>query len=847
MSETTSAHHSRQRLVIGVLLGAVLSAVAIKWQTRPAYLDLSVTPEEAEVTLDGQPVSLADGWALIQESPGHHRLSIRAAGYEPQEKSMDLLRGRDNALRANIRLQSRQGRLHAVSTPEGAAVEVLDRKGQLAARGTTPFYSPPLPQGDYTLRFTSDLCLAQEVRATVPPEERTAEVPPVVLQRVGGAEDSIRALAWIRESWAPWKGFEFYDDPTLTFGQVLHYVAKRHDIAITINERAFQDEGLAADKLRATCPFERIFDLRPNAKQMCVREVLQRVLDRMVEVPSGMTLVPRRGGQRTYGWEVTTGAAAFCERVTVMHPARDLLTGPDALSAAQLVSLVESQMPFWVLRNPLTGEVATPEEGRPLPPTSIQFLTFAGALHVTDNWATQEAVHEFLNQLRQARRTKGVLPALLRPVGDVTESSRLLACLRDTWAPWKGPTCLDDFTMTFEEFLSKVARYQGVTVTINASAFAAEEVTEHSFRGWRPFLDEPLDLGPDAKKLSLRAVLRKALDRVTTPSGATVVPRKLAGNRYGLEVTTGQFMLGEQFTVLHPVGDFVGKGLSGEQLVRAVRAQLSFWEARNPITGMVPDPEKLPPRRETPVQFLPVGGVLRITHNWGVQEAVDSFLNQLRQSVSRRGTVPDMLRPVSDVTESARLLACMRASWVPWKGPRELDGSRTLRQFLQIVGRHHGVNVTLNERAFEADNPALLDKALGEGKVFFKQDWSAQAVLLDVLKGLGVTGGAALIPRKLSEKTCGWEITTKAAAEAEPFTVLHPAGDLLSGPGALSEQQLMATVRGQLPLRERAVASVEFSPPGRAVVVSYNWRTQELVDSCLNQLRQVQRRKKGAP
>jgi hypothetical protein len=90
-------------------------------------------------------------------------------------------------------------------------------------------------------------------------------------------------------------------------------------------------------------------------------------------------------------------------------------------------------------------------------------------------------------------------------------------------------------------------------------------------------------------------------------------------------------------------------------------------------------------------------------------------------------------------------------------------------------------------------------------------------------------------------------VTTPEAAEAEPVTVLHPAGDLHTGPDRLSAEQFLGIVRGQLPLRERAVASVRFSPVGQAVVVSYNWQLQEQIDGCLNQLRQMRQTNKSAP
>lgn len=823
----------------------MLSAVALKWQTRPAYLDLTVTPPDAAVTLDGRPLSLADGWSLIAESPGRHHLTIRAAGHEPQEKVVDLVRGRDNTVRANVRLQSRFGRLHAVSTPEGAGVEVRNGKGRVVARGTTPFYSPPLPQGDYSLRFIKDLFLAEQVRATVPADERMAEVPPVLLRLADGAEDSLRALAWMRAGWDSWKGATLHDDPSVTLGNVLNAVAKRHGMAISMNVRAFQAEGMEEDKVLAMPLFEKRLDLGPNAKKLSLRTVLERMLER-VPTTSGAMFVPKKLADHSYGLELTTGAGMVHEPVIVLHPARDLVTGLRALSGPQLAAAVQAQLPFWTDPSPYLWHGREYAEQLPLPPVSIRYLAVSGALQVTHNWRIQEDVHDFLNQLRQARSARGVLPLVLQPLGDLTESNRLLACMRASQTPWKGNTCYDDPSVTLSEFLNVVAKLHGVEISINAVAFEAVGLEVDKLCS-APLCEKKLDLGPNAKRLSLQTVLRCVLQRVPVPGGITIVPRKMGKHHYVWELTTGQFMLDNQLTMLHSVGDLIAGSQSAEQLVRAVRAQLPFWESRNPITGETLDPEEQQPRREIPVQFLPVGKVLRVTHNWWIQEEVHNFLNQLRQTRRTRGIVPALLRPADTVTESSRLLACMRASWQTWKGPREVEGSLSLRQFLRLVGRHHGVAIVLNEQAFEADCTGILDQAIGTGKMSLNPKWSARAVLLNVVRQLGIPGGAALLPRKLSEQTYGWEITTRAAAETEPFTVLHPAGDLLSGPGGLSTRQLMAAVRGQLPLRERAVASVEFSPLGKAVLVSYNWRLQERVDGYLNQLRQMQRQKKGGP
>ena len=675
---------------------------------------------------------------------------------------------------------------------------------------------------------------------------RTRGIVPALLLPKGDRSEGERLLLHLRSADVPWKGPARYDDPSFTLEQFLKQVACLHGISITVNGPAFVAEGLEEDKLLSTPLFEKPLNLGLRAKQLSLRTVLHQMLDRIPNVPSGVTLVPKQLADGRNGWEVTTGQFMLRDTVLVLHPVKDLVTGPGALGGELLAAIVKGQLPLWEVY-PIPHWNPDGTEDPVLPAPALVHFHPGNTLQVTHNWKVQEAVLDFLNELRLARRAGGILPSALRPTGDVTESSRLLACLRDVWMPWKGAARYSDPDMTFGEFLREVARVHHVEIQIDAPAFLAEEREEREenvVRLWRPFLYQPLDLGPRAAKLSLGEVLRRVLERANTGTGTALVPKKLAGDRYGLEITTGEFMLAERFTLLHPVADLVARGWSEDQLVKAVKTQLPFWEGRNPITGKIFDPEKRRP--EGGISVLPLSDrkVLLVTHNWWVQENVQGLLNQLRQTIRTGGAPPELLRPADDVPESSRLLACARASWAPWKGPRELDGSLSLRRFLQLVGRHHGVEVTVNEPAFEADCPDLLDRAIGKGKIPVNPKWSVRRVLLDVVKRLRGRGGVALVPRKLSERTCGWEVTTLEAAEAEQFTVLHPVGDLLTGAGALNKEQLMATVRGQLPLRERAVASVEFSPLAKSVVVSYNWRLQEQIDGYLNQLRQVRQAQK---
>ncbi len=126
-------HPAQASLAVVLALTAIVSGTY--WQTRPAYLDLQVTPAEAEVTLDNQRIELSNGRALVARHPGKYDLCARAPGCIDLQRQVILVRGRDNAAVVQMDLPSNAGFLQVESIPAGAAVEILDATGPRAARG----------------------------------------------------------------------------------------------------------------------------------------------------------------------------------------------------------------------------------------------------------------------------------------------------------------------------------------------------------------------------------------------------------------------------------------------------------------------------------------------------------------------------------------------------------------------------------------------------------------------------------------------------------------------------------------------------------------------------------------
>ena len=163
----------------------LLGAGGICRMTRPACLDIRVAPPSAAATLDGEPLALVDGRILLETSPGAHRVEVVAPGYVPRQQEVVLSRGSDRTAVVSVELPSASGYLHVESAPPGALVEVLDAAGPAVVRGATPFHSPRLPAGKYTLRISRELYKTVETSANVLDGDRLITVPAVTLEAAG--------------------------------------------------------------------------------------------------------------------------------------------------------------------------------------------------------------------------------------------------------------------------------------------------------------------------------------------------------------------------------------------------------------------------------------------------------------------------------------------------------------------------------------------------------------------------------------------------------------------------------------------------------------------------------------
>jgi len=376
----------------GVLVGcAALLGLAL-WLTRPAYLDLHVSPADADVSFNGEAVLLSDGAALLARDPGEYALEVRADGYLPHRETVVLARGRGNAAPRKVDLVSEFGILVIDSIPPGAAVEVVDESGKVRASGVTPeFRSKRLLNGDYVVRLSRDLYLTAEERVTVRPGGDESKPAPVRLQLIDGASEAAR----LSEFWHKAEQTRLtlnIPNPDTRIGDVFRLIEKQTGIPLSVNAQSFRDEQVEDVDMK---PIGKAFST-PAPSGEPLLGALSRLLERM-PTATGTDIVPRKLGER-YALEVTTKRySQYFEKFQLFHAVGDLMDGPDGMTEDEIVVIVRSAIPL----TSETGGFGTPQ---------VRFVRTGRAVFVESAWVAQRAVGVHLEKIREARLTAGPTP-----------------------------------------------------------------------------------------------------------------------------------------------------------------------------------------------------------------------------------------------------------------------------------------------------------------------------------------------------------------------------------------------------------------------------------------------------
>jgi hypothetical protein len=364
---------------------ALVLGLAVYAQTRPAYLEVHVKPRDATVLLDGQPVILEEGRALVAWRPGRSLLQVSAPDHEPHEQSVVLVRGQANTVVAEVDLTSRFGFCRINSEPEFAQVEIVDDAGRVIGRGATPFASDRLPSGEYLARIQKDGYQPREVKVVVPLGERQETSPVLELTPLAMLTEGMALLTFVQQTMEKEVTFPGFDDPKVTLREALEFLAKRHKVTLVVDERSFRKEMV--DDVLAT----RIVDPRPiPPATTSFRAVLQAILARLPVVP-GAVVIPRKEGAG-HVLVVVTGKAAAETPYTILHPVGDLTTGPNSQTPEQLLAGVVTHL------RTLSGRDSV-RQG-----SALRYVAAGRVFYVSLPWASQERVASYLDELRKAVR-----------------------------------------------------------------------------------------------------------------------------------------------------------------------------------------------------------------------------------------------------------------------------------------------------------------------------------------------------------------------------------------------------------------------------------------------------------
>lgn len=134
------------------------------------YLVMTVTPANAEVSIDDVPVEVADGVVLTLLKYGRHTYRVSAALHEPTMGQFEIGNAKKEL---SVALLPAYGVLQVDSDPSGAEVYI---DGDYQSAGTTPFTSKWLSPGKHTLQFKMPVYKTRTMEVVVPGNGTTQPV-----------------------------------------------------------------------------------------------------------------------------------------------------------------------------------------------------------------------------------------------------------------------------------------------------------------------------------------------------------------------------------------------------------------------------------------------------------------------------------------------------------------------------------------------------------------------------------------------------------------------------------------------------------------------------------------------
>lgn len=364
------------------LMVAAAASLIVYQQTRPAWIDVRVSPSKnVQVKLGTHSIKLDEqGRGLVAMPPGRYQLEVSAPEHEPQTRDVVLVRGQENAAVVALTLEPRFGFVSLTSVPTGASVVLKDAAGREIARGVTPFHSPRLPTGELQALMEHEFHESQTIRVQVPNGDKTASAPAVTLQRRFQGSATLDFVNLVRQRLsqpAPQRKYR-----VRSLAQLLVALERDLGIRLVIDE---QSRGLIAQPWNSDATFS------TNGESIDV------LLDRFLG--KSFTFVPESGENKDdLSLLITTPEVAYKKLLVVVHNVRDLGGRSQDISTQNLRGLIDN---ICAKIDPDSWE----DRGGPC---SIEPELNGDYLSISQRWNNHVKIADYLGLLRQSKVAEGV-------------------------------------------------------------------------------------------------------------------------------------------------------------------------------------------------------------------------------------------------------------------------------------------------------------------------------------------------------------------------------------------------------------------------------------------------------
>ncbi len=175
-----------------------------------AHANVTVRGGAAQVTIDGEQQSLADGTHRLMLNPGEHVFEATRPGYRPARLTVNLEPASQTDLELDASSSPNPAQLAVETGIQGSVIRI---NGEVVGQGE---YATDLPAGEYHIRVQARGRVAQERRVILRPG---------AVQRVSITLPAVERTPGLHERWWFWAGVA----TVVAGGVVLGFVVGEHE------------------------------------------------------------------------------------------------------------------------------------------------------------------------------------------------------------------------------------------------------------------------------------------------------------------------------------------------------------------------------------------------------------------------------------------------------------------------------------------------------------------------------------------------------------------------------------------------------------------------------------------